>query len=217
MLKFIKKAVVLFFILFAFPALSYYNPGKPEGFVNDFANILTNDQQEKIETKLNEFTKTSSNEISIAIIKSLDNDTVENFAVQLFKDWGIGKKGKDNGVLILVAIDDRKMRIEVGYGLEGALTDAQSYWIINQIMKPSFRAGDYYQGIDSAIDKIIGATNGEYVLDSQQPAQNNGENKLSFDPEFIFYIFIFGFIWLASILGRSKSWWLGGIVGVVIG
>lgn len=218
MIKFVKQAIcVLLLLLVAWPCLAYYNPGKPTGFVNDFANALTNEQKQNIEVKLSEFTKTSSNEIAIAIIESLDDDTVENFAVQLFKDWGIGKKDKDNGVLILVAVDDRQMRIEVGYGLEGALTDAQSYWIINQIMKPAFKSGDYYQGIDGAVDKIIGATNGEYIPDSQSSSQNNNFWGMSFDFGFVFYIIIFGFMWLASVLGKSKSWWLGGVVGVVIG
>ncbi|MDO9399593.1 MAG: TPM domain-containing protein [bacterium] len=214
MIKLIKhSSCVLFLLLIALPCIAYYDLGKPTGFVNDFANALNGEQKQKLETKLSEFSKTSSNEISVVTIKSLDDDTVENFASQLFKDWGIGKKNKDNGVLILIAIDDRLMRIEVGYGLEGALTDAQSYWIINQIMKPAFKANDYYLGVDSAVDKIIGATKGEYIPESKK--ENNQNNNLSW--EFIFYIIIFGFIWLSSILGRSKSWWLGGVISVIIG
>ncbi|MBU0646906.1 TPM domain-containing protein [Patescibacteria group bacterium] len=214
MIKLIKQVSCIFLLLLiASPCLAYYNPGKPAGFVNDFANVLTNEQKQNLENKLSEFTKISSNEISVVIIKSLKDDTVENFAVQLFKDWGIGKKGKDNGVLILVAIDDRKMRIEVGYGLEGALTDAQSSWIGNQIIKPAFKSGDYYQGFNGAVDKIILATKGEYI-----PEDKGNETKQSgVNLDVIFYIAIFGFMWLSSILGRSKSWWLGGAIGGVVG
>lgn len=222
MIKFIRQAICAsLFLLIALQCFAYYDLGKPIGHVNDFANVINDEQQQKLETKLSEFTKNSSNEISIVTIKSLDGDTIEDFAVQLFKNWGIGKKERDNGVLILAAIDDKKMRIEVGYGLEGALTDAQSFWIINQIMKPAFRFENYYQGFDNAVDKIIGATRGEYIPNDQPLAQNNKINNniktLSHNLEYIFYIIIFGAMWLASILGRSKSWWLGGIIGAVAG
>lgn len=212
MTRLIKQAsCILLLLLVAWPCFAYYSLGKPTGFVNDFANVLTNEQRQNLEIKLSESAKNSSNEISVVIIKSLKDDTVENFAVQLFKDLGIGKKGKDNGVLIFVAIDDRQMRIEVGYGLEGSLTDAQSYWIINQVMKPAFKSNDYYLGINGAVDKIIGATKGEYIPSSKQ------SKKTTHNFEFIFYVVVFGFIWLSSILGRSKSWWLGGIIGFVVG
>lgn len=204
-------------MLFALPVSAYRNPGQPAGFVNDYAGVLNSEQKQNLENKLSQFEKESSNEITVVFIKSLDGDTIENFAVGLFKDWGIGKKKNDNGALILVAIDDRQMRIEVGYGLEGALTDAQSYWIINNVMKPAFRNNDYYGGINSSVDKIIGATKGEYV--GEASANNNIQTKVKsiFDYDFIFYIIVFGFIWLASILGKSKSWWAGGIIGGVIG
>lgn len=210
-----KKIIFSILMLFAFPVSAYFNPGQPSGFVNDFAGVLNSEQKQALESKLVQFEKDSSNEIAVAIIKSLEGDTIENFAVELFKDWGIGKKKNDNGVLILVAIDDRQMRIEVGYGLEGALTDAQSYWIINDVMKPAFRNNDYYGGIDQAVDKIMAATRGEYVPSAS--ADSSSQQKSNVNYQYIFYFIIFGFVWLASILGRSKSWWAGGIVGAVIG
>jgi uncharacterized protein len=193
-------------------ARAYVSPGQPTGLVNDFANVLSAEQKQQLENKLEQFKKDSSNEIAVAVINSLQDDTIENFAEELFKEWGIGQKGKDNGVLILVAKEDRKMRIEVGYGLEGDLTDAQSGWIINQIMKPAFADNNFYQGLDQAADKIIGATKGE-VVPSDQPT--TGGKKLNI--QFIFGAIVFGFIWLASVLGRSKSWWLGGVLGGIVG
>lgn len=196
--------------IFANTALAYYNLGQPAGFVNDFSKTLTIEQKQQLENKLISFERETSNEISAVIIDDLQNDTIENFAVKLFEEWGIGKEGKDNGILILVAKNNREMRIEVGYGLEGALTDAQAGSIINQIMKPAFRDNNFYKGIDGAIDKIILATKGEY-----QASQSNSNNSSNWDM-MVFLIFL-GFIWLSAILGRSKSWWFGGLLGCIIG
>jgi uncharacterized protein len=208
----------LLVFLFANSALAYSNPGNPTGFVNDYTDTLNSEQKQQLENKLTQFEKDSSNEISLVIIKDLQGDTIENFAEKLFKDWGIGKKDKDNGILVLVAKDDRQMRIEVGYGLEGALTDAQSFWIINNIMKPAFRADDFAKGLNEATDKIIAATKGEVI-----PGQNNNTENTNlisaqdYDSLSILWACIIGFMWLTAILGRSKSWWLGGVLGGIAG
>ncbi|OGF26649.1 hypothetical protein A2477_01790 [Candidatus Falkowbacteria bacterium RIFOXYC2_FULL_47_12] len=208
-----KKIIVTILFLLALPASAYYNPGIPTGFVNDFAGVIIVDDgtQQALEEKLVNFEKETSNEISVVTIQSLQGDYIENFAVKLFQEWGIGKAKQDNGVLVLVAVEDRKMRIEVGYGLEGALTDAQSNWIINNEMKPAFQAGKYGEGISLAVDKIIGATRGEYV-----PSESNGGGS-GWDWNFILWVVIFGFMWLGSILGRSKTWWAGGAIGGAVG
>jgi uncharacterized protein len=210
-----KRLLVIFlFLAVASPAFAYYNPGTPAGFVNDFADVIDDEAQQTLEQRLTAFEKETSNEISVATINSLQGDYIENFAEKLFKEWGIGQKDKDNGVLVLVAVEDRKMRIEVGYGLEGALTDAQSNWIINNEMKPAFQQGDYGAGIAAAVNEIIGATQGEYVpSDSSNADSGSG----GWDWSFIFWVVIVVFMWLASILGRSKSWWAGGVIGAVAG
>ncbi len=203
------KKVILFSVLFPVLVLAYANPGKRSGFINDYAGILTNDQKTALENKLVSFERETGNEIAIVAIPNLGGDTIENFAVKLFEDWKIGKKGKDNGILILITKEDRKIKIEVGYGLEGALTDVQSFWIIDKIMKPAFQQENYYQGIEGAVDKIIAATKGEKI-----PEEATG-NKTDY-----FSLFFFLFIiltWLTSILSRSKSWWAGGVIGGIIG
>lgn len=83
----------------------------------------------------------------MAIFQSLDGDTIENFAVRLFEQWKIGKKGKDNGVLLLIAINERKLRIEVGYGLESTITDGKAGEIIREVITPEFKKNNYYEGI----------------------------------------------------------------------
>jgi len=190
-------------------ALAYVSPGKPTGFVNDYVGVLSVQDKLVLEEKLSNFSKTYGNEISVVVIKDLGGDYIENYSVKLFEEWGIGKQGKDNGALVLVAMDDRQMRIEVGYGLEEFLTDAQSNWIINNVMKPAFQAGDYYGGISGAVDKIISVTQGEVLPSDSQSGPN-----MSFD---WFYIVVVGFMILASMLGQSKSWWAGGVLGGVVG
>ena len=180
---------------------AYFSPGMPTGFVNDYADLLNSEQKNNLEQKLSQFEKETSNEISVVTIQNMQGDTIENFAVKLFEEWGIGKKDKDNGILILVAKDERKMRIEVGYGLEGALTDAQSFWIIDQVMK----------------DKIMSSIKGEFQIPQQDSASTFDELA----PAVILAVFFI--IWLSlfflrflGVLSKSKSWWGGGIVGLLM-
>lgn len=208
----LRKFLFLGLVLLPVAVLAYTSPGKPAGFVNDFAGVLSAQDKMALEEKLSNFSKTYSNEISVAVVNDLGGDYIENYAVKLFEEWGIGKKGADNGVLVLVAINDRQMRIEVGYGLEGYLTDAQSNWIINNVMKPEFQAGNFYAGINGAVDKIILATQGEVI-----PSQKSSGNGSGFPVEDLFYFGIFIVMILASVLGQSKSWWAGGVLGGIIG
>ena len=193
----------------ALPVFGYYNLGQPAGFVNDFAQMISDEQKQNLEIKLQNFEKETSNELSVVTINSLQGDTIENFAEKLFKDLGIGKEDKDDGVLLLISLEDKKMRIETGYGLEGALTDAQSFIIIDSILKPAFRLGNYYDGIDRATNAIIDGSKGEY---QPQASKKSISNYLDWSS-----VFILAFVWLASILGRSKSWWLGGVIGGIMG
>ena len=199
--------------MFPLIVFAYQNPGTPSGFVNDFAGVLASDQQQALEIKIASFEKDTGNELSVVIIPSLDGDTIENFAVKLFEDWGIGKNKKDNGILLLIARDDRQMRIEVGYGLEGALTDARSFWIIQNVLKPSFQEGDYYRGINGGVDSIILTTKGEFKPDTNSTSKNGFNGDSVFFLIWVLWIF---FVWMGSVLARSRSWWGGGIVGGII-
>ncbi|MEK9174957.1 MAG: TPM domain-containing protein, partial [Patescibacteria group bacterium] len=171
--------------------------------MNDFAWMLSPDQKFGLEQKLVQFEKESSNEISVVTISNLQGDSIENFAVKLFEEWKIGKAKNDNGILLLIVRDDRKMRIEVGYGLEGAIPDATAYSIITNILTPTFKQGDYFGGINSAVDAMMSATKGEY-----QPASDS-ERTTSWSAKTIENFFWFGLIiiiWISSALARSKSW-----------
>jgi len=206
MLK-VLSGIIFIIPLFVF---GYQNPGSPSGFVNDFAEMLTVEQRQTLETKIGNFEKETTNELSVVTVANLGGDTIENFAEKLFQDWGVGKNKKDNGVLLLISSDDRQMRIEVGYGLEGALTDAQSFWIIQNFLKPAFQRGDYYGGISGGIDNIISITKGEFEPDTKSTTSNGFNVDSVF---FFFWVAWVFFVWTGSVLARSKSWWGGGIVG----
>lgn len=207
------KSAKLFLLLSLFltwPVLAYQNPGNPSGFVSDYAGLLTQEQKASLETKLSQFEKETSNEIAVVTIQSLEGDTIENYAVKLFQDWKLGKEGKDNGILLLIALADRQMRIEVGYGLEPVLTDAQSSLIVNGELKPNFQQEKYYEGIALAVDQMIAATKQEYVPSGNEKPDSSFFRYL---PAFFFFLFFS----LARILGKSKSFWLGGVLGAGAG
>lgn len=207
----LASALSLVFILSTNFAKAYTSPGKPTGYVNDLANIIDDSEQQILEADLANFYATSSNQIVVATIQNLGGDSVDNYANELFREWGVGTKEKNNGVLLLVAVEDRKMRIEVGYGLEGAITDLESGRIVDNTLTPAFRAGDYTGGIKAAIANLKEAASGEF---------NNAIVKTSSDSNSLFDIAFYGFfvfVWLSSFLARSKSIWAGAIVGAVVG
>lgn len=211
----IKTFFVAGLLFLGSTALAYVSPGSPTGYVNDYARILTAEQKTTLEGQLREFDKTDSTQVSVVILQNLSGDYIENFAEKLFKEWGIGNREKDNGVLLLVSLDDRKLRIEVGYGLEGALPDATASAIIRNDITPLFKEGKYYEGVYGGVGAIMKAVKGEYVGVSQ-----GGGLLRSISPDAAGILIFIGFIflqWVIAILGRSKSWWLGGVLGGGIG
>lgn len=139
-------------------------PASPH-LVNDLAKTMTADQVAALEAKLVDFDKTTSTQIAVVTVKSIGNYEVAQYAVELANRWKIGRATKNNGVLLLASIDDRKINISTGYGLEGALTDALCGRIIRNEIVPAFKTGNYYEGFDKGTDAIIKATKGEYTAD----------------------------------------------------
>jgi uncharacterized protein len=165
---------------------------------------------EAIEMKLSDYAEATGNEIAVVTIPTLAGDPIEDYADKLFQEWGIGKAKEDNGVLLLIARDDREVRIEVGYEVEPLLTDGESAAIIQNVIAPAFRNGRYADGISVAVDAIIAAIGGEYAP-AALPEPSQGPNI-----NWFWFVFILP-LWLASILGRSKSWWAGGVIGAIVG
>ncbi|HBV58407.1 MAG TPA: methanol dehydrogenase [Candidatus Magasanikbacteria bacterium] len=215
-----KISAFLFFSLF-FPSLvlAYYNPGAPQGYVSDYASMLSAATKTQLEQDLGNFEKETKHEISVVTVLDLQGDTIENFAVKLFEEWGMGKKGADNGVLFLIAKDDRQMRIEVGYGLEGALPDATAWQIIDKIATPAFKNSNYDSGVLQSVSAIEAAIRGEDV--SGRLTTTNEKNSLFRVVNQFGYLFFFLFLGLMEIIAhyfsKSKKWWPGGLFGAILG
>jgi len=150
----------------------------PATLVTDLAGVLTAEQKQALENKLVAIDDNSSNQIAVVIIPSLDGYPKEEYANKLFRDWGIGNKKTNNGILLLIAINDRQIRIEVGYGLEGAIPDITALNIIDNDIKPAFKAGNYYEGIDKATDNIAKAAVGEYKVKKAKKSKGKGGSGL---------------------------------------
>lgn len=147
---------------------------KPTTLVNDYANVIPDDQQQQLERTLVAYDDSTSNQIAIVTVKTLDGRPIEETALAIYRAWGIGNKKTNNGVLILAAIDDRQIRIEVGYGLEGAIPDITANQIIRNDIGPNFRSGDYYEGFNQAAANIIKAAAGEYKAPANYHKKREG-------------------------------------------
>lgn len=150
----------------------------PVTLVTDAAGVLSAEQKQALENKLVAIDDSSSNQIAVVIIPSLDGYPKEEYATKLFREWGIGNKKTNNGILLLIAIEDRQIRIEVGYGLEGAIPDITALNIIDNDIKPAFKAGNYYEGIDKATDDIAKAAVGEYKVKKAKKSKGKGSGGL---------------------------------------
>lgn len=145
----------------------------PPKLVNDFTGTLSSMQVDALEKKLVAYDDSTSNQIAVVIIPTTKNSTVDEVALGILRNWGVGNKDKNNGIVILVAKDDRKMKIEVGYGLEGAITDVTAKHIIEEEITPAFKQDNYYRGLDEGTDALIRAAAGEY----KAPAHYGKSNK----------------------------------------
>jgi uncharacterized protein len=176
-------------------------PTKPsfQTSVYDEAGILTPEQKNALEQKLIQYADSTSTQIVVATINTTNGEEIGYYAAQWGQKWGIGQKGKDNGVLILVAKDDRKMTIQVGYGLEHLLTDALSRRIIENSMVPHFRENDYYGGLNEATDIIFQIFAGEYKADAVE------DTGSIFPILFIFLVFILIIIVIVKASKNSRN------------
>jgi uncharacterized protein len=161
--------------------------------VHDEAKILSASKVQQLEAQLKQHEDSTSNQIAILIIPSLDGEVLEEYSLKVAEKWQLGKKERDNGVLLLIALEDRKMRIEVGYGLEGALPDITCNQIIRNEIAPEFRRNNYDAGVQAGIDAIINAIAGEYTADI-------ASNEMEEIPWFV-GLFVFGVLGLFSLIG----------------
>jgi len=195
----VKKllAISLVFLSLAQTTFALEFP-EPQGFVNDFADIMTAEQESQLETNLAEFEKETGHEISVVTVGSLQEVTIEEFAVELFEEWGIGKKDLDNGLLLLIAPTERQLRIEVGYGLEGIMTDVKSSRIIQDIAVPAFQRGDFGEGILQSANMMMQIASGEIV---DIPEKEAGSEAYIF-----MFFFSFFFLYVMGASMRKEKW-----------
>lgn len=158
----------------------------PPRLVTDAAGVLTPEQVATLEQKLVALDDSSSNQIAVVLIKTLDGVAIEDYAQKLFREWGIGNKKTNNGVLIIAAIDDRKMWITVGYGLEGTIPDITASSIYRNEMAPAFKRQEYYVGIDNAINALSKAAVGEYKTKREKSKGGKGNSAITF----LFILFV---------------------------
>lgn len=207
-------------VLAALPAFAADLPAKLDRRVNDFAGVLDPASAAAIERTLAAEEAKSSNQIVVAIVPSLDGDSIDDRANRLFERWGLGQKGKDNGILLLISMADRKARIEVGYGLEGRLTDALSRRILEDRLFPAFRKKAYARGIADTCAGISEAIQGAYVA---SPRRNRSKAT---SLAFVLFLALVGIIVLVGLQGgggigrggrrryyRSGPIWWGGSGG----
>ncbi len=166
----------------------------PPKLVNDFTNSLTTLQHDDLERKLIAYDDSTSTQIAVVIVESLEGRQVEDAALDILRNWGVGGKQNDNGLVLLVALKDHKIRIEVGYGLEGAITDLTAKSIIDNYITPHFKEGNYYRGLDQATDALILAAAGKYKAPAGYNSKKKGPGGIGFGT--IIFIFI-----LITILG----------------
>lgn len=183
--------------------------------VTDLTQTLTSEQQNQLESKLANFEQQKGSQIAVLIVPTTQPEDIAQYSIRVAEAWKLGREKQDDGILVLVAKNDRKMRIEVGYGLEGTIPDLITKRIISEIMAPKFKQGDFYGGIDSAVDKLIGLINGENL-----PAPEAKTHKSSnFDN--IFPLLLFGGLisglFLRSILGNFMGSAVnGGLLGTAL-
>lgn len=221
-MRLFKRALLLLALLVplatATGASALNVPPKPTDIpIIDQADVLSPEQEQALAAKIAQERTATGNQIGILVIKSLEGDALEDYSIRVAREWGIGTKEKNNGVLLLVATDDRRLRIEVGYGLEGALTDLRSGQIIRDRITPEFRNSKYYEGINLGLDGIIAAIHNENDQALNNENTQNSQPQSGWPWELIIFGLLFIPSWIGSILARTKSWWAGGVIGGIVG
>jgi uncharacterized protein len=174
--------------------------------------MIDSDSKERLSQMLRAHEELTTEQVVVVTLPDLQGSTIEDFGYQLGRFWGIGQKGKDNGALLIVAKDERKVRIEVGYGLEDRLTDAQSSVIINQIITPAFKQGDFVGGISKGTEAIVQVLGGDPLAEPVVGA-SGGDDVTDWKMSLLFLILFVAFIYINMRWGRA----LGGLGGGYIG
>jgi uncharacterized protein len=181
------------------------NKPNPPRLVNDFAGILSNNEVTILEQKLVSFNDSSSNQIAIVTVANMgDYVAIEDFAYDLGKKWGVGTAKKDNGILVVVSMAERKSRVEVGSGLEGAVPDLIGAEVLRNVLKPAFKQGLYFDGFNGTIDNLIAASKNEYTADAKSANDNSGGGIVLI----LIFLFIIMIIWIKLKNAQNNKYYM---------
>ncbi len=210
----LAKSILFSLTLFLlFPAFAFsQNLSAPTAYVSDFAEVLSPEFENSLNQNLADFDNKTGNQIAVVTVKSLDGLTVEEFAINLAEKWDIGQEDKDTGLLFLFAPNEKKVRIEIGYGLEHLLTDGQSGYILDTQFIPEYKKNDYEQAILNTVTAIESELNDP----NQEPIPVTPSSDSSNFPAYLPFLIIF-LIYLFSYLSRSKEFVTGAVVGFIGG
>ena len=182
--------------------------------VTDITGTLAADQVAALDAKLRAFEQAKGSQVAVVIVRSTQPETIEQYALRVVEAWKIGRKGVDDGAILVVALDDRKLRIEVGYGLEGALPDASANRIIDEDIVPAFRRGDFYGGIATGVDRMLRVIEGEPLPEPELRSPSQGVPGLFSVLPFLFIFALFGGSIFRRLFGRvGGAFATGGLVG----
>ena len=174
-------------------------PSVPERYFNDYAGVVGSETSQRLDRSLEEFERKTSNQILVVVYPKMDSDSsIDDYTVRIAQSWRVGQKAKNNGAILFVFIQDRKMFIQVGYGLEGALPDATAKRIVEEQIKPRFKAGDYAGGLSAGVQAMMAATQGEYRGTGRTTGRKNGASA--------FYIIAIVVVILLLMAGRRRAY-----------
>ncbi len=199
-------------LLFSLENLWALDVPQLKGRVNDYADMLSATTERQLETVLADLERTDSTQMAVLTVDSLQGDSIEDFSIRVAEQWGIGQKENDNGAILLIAKRDRKIRIEVGYGLEGRLTDLMAGRIIRNVIAPQFKMGRFDQGISDGVAAMVGTVKGEYT------ATGNGRTATGHSGRGASGVGVIGLVvlfFLLRVLGRVNRF-LGAAIGGVL-
>ena len=177
--------------------------------VNDYANILSPETVQGLEFMLKAHEDSTSNQVVVLTVPSLEGEVLEEFSIKVVDTWKLGTKKNDNGLLLLIARDDRKVRIEVGDGLEGVLNDGKCGWIIRNLIIPSFKQQDYDAGVMAGVAAILKVIEGEYTIDEQAATDVSGEEMplLAALGVSAFFLLVVGLFTLIGVFSEGATSW----------
>ena len=203
-----QRACILLLLVYTQIAFGEPIPPKQEPaiFVNDYIQLLNSDERNSLESKLQNYYDTTSTQLVVVIVNNLEGMAPWEYAQQLGEKWGIGQAKKDNGLVFLIAKEEHKVFLATGYGLEDKITDALSKRIISQIITPRFKAGNYAEGIDAALNKMMELCSGQFTADPKDEGVNFSWTHL-----IIILILLFLFLRIVAKNNRANTYHNGGL------